>query len=72
MLIILQSSVDCIVLWTTLGHIPSTDHARVLAECRRCLVGGGRLVVLDNDPPGASLASHQHDIYQVSNYCIAG
>eukprot|EP00092_Neocalanus_flemingeri_P010690 GFUD01011514.1.p1 GENE.GFUD01011514.1~~GFUD01011514.1.p1 ORF type:complete len:264 (+),score=89.19 GFUD01011514.1:272-1063(+) len=60
-----DGSFDCVVLWTTLSHIPRADHGAVFAEIARCLAEGGRLVVFDNDLAGCSMASGQFDLFKI-------
>lgn len=56
-----DASVDSVILWTTLIHIPETEHGAALAEAKRVLKPGGTIHLFDNDPVGWNFRMFEHD-----------
>ena len=44
-----EASQDVIVMWTLLAHVPAAKQPAVLAEARRVLRPGSKIVIFDND-----------------------
>jgi len=58
---IADNSIDHAIMWTTLVHIPETEHAATFAELRRCLKPGGMLHIFDLDASGWDFRAREHD-----------
>ena len=56
-----DASADLLIIWTVLIHVPRADRLPILAEARRVVRPGGRIVIADNDVAGWSCASGAHD-----------
>ena len=52
---------DVAILWTVLVHVPIAEVDSILAEARRVLKRGGRIIVADNDLSGWSCSNGKHD-----------
>jgi len=55
------ASAHLAILWTVLCHVPTGDISLILREARRVLKPGGRVLVVDNDLSGWSVAMGTHD-----------
>jgi ubiquinone/menaquinone biosynthesis C-methylase UbiE len=58
---------DQILIFGLLHHLPDADVRAVLAECRRLLVAGGRVLVIEDIPALSKLNLIGHLIHQVEN-----
>jgi SAM-dependent methyltransferase len=58
---------DQILIFGLLHHLPDADSRRVLAECRRLLVPGGRALVIEDIPTVSRLNLIGHLIHSVEN-----
>lgn len=58
---------DQILIFGLLHHLPDADVRAVLAECRRLLVPGGRVLAIEDIPALSRLNLIGHLIHQVEN-----
>jgi ubiquinone/menaquinone biosynthesis C-methylase UbiE len=58
---------DQILIFGLLHHLSDEDARAVLGECRRLLVGGGRVLVIEDIPAISRLNLIGHLIHQVEN-----
>jgi SAM-dependent methyltransferase len=58
---------DQILVFGLLHHLPDEDVRAVLTECRRLLVAGGRLLVIEDIPSVSRLNLVGHLIHRVEN-----
>ena len=58
---------DQILIFGLLHHLPDDDVRAVLAECRRLLTTGGRILVIEDIPAISRLNVIGHLIHQVEN-----
>ena len=58
---------DQILIFGLLHHLPDGDVRAVLAECRRLLVPGGRVLAIEDIPALSKLNLIGHMIHQVEN-----
>mmetsp|Transcript_32666 Transcript_32666/g.54012 ORF Transcript_32666/g.54012 Transcript_32666/m.54012 type:complete len:214 (+) Transcript_32666:115-756(+) len=56
-----DDSVDLVVYWTVLIHVPPEEIPAMLLEAHRILKPGGRLLLADNDLAGWSCSTSKYD-----------
>lgn len=56
-----DTSLDVVIFWTVLIHVPIGEIGPMLAEARRVLKPGGRIVLADNDLAGWSCSNGPFD-----------
>ena len=62
-----EARFDQILIFGLLHHLPDDDVRAVLAECRRLLVRGGRVLVIEDIPTISRLNLIGHLIHRVEN-----
>jgi len=57
-----DESVDLVVFWSVLCHVPKDEHAQSLLEAKRVLKPAGRIVLSDNDFSSWSMTDGPDDL----------